>query len=317
MQAVLMPRYGAPVVLSLGRVGRPSLDDHEVLIRVHAAGVNPIDWRIRKGSLRWLLPARTPVVLGFDVAGEVVELGRNAARDGWGFGDRVMAYLDRRFGGGYAEYAACGAEAAVRLPQELTYEEGAAVPLAASTAWQALHDIGRIKPGDRVLVNGASGGVGTFAVQMAAARGAEAHGVCSEANASLVRGLGASRVFDYHAEDFTRSGESYDIVLDAVGKSSYWRCRRVLQPDGCYVTTLPSVQAAAFSVATKVTARTCRFVLARPKQRTLRSIAEAISEGRLRPVIDRVLPLSEAAEAHAFSETGRARGKIVLRVRDK
>lgn len=314
MQAIVLAHYGPPGNLELREIARPSCAPDQVLIHVHAAGVNPVDWKIRNGSLRLLYPLRLPAVLGFDVSGKVEVAGPQAAERGWKTGDEVFCYLNNRPGGGYAEYVCAAEHLLAKKPTGITDEEAAGVPLAATTALQSLRDLGRLQTGQRVLVNGASGGVGVFAVQIAKALGASVTGVCSGKNVGFVRELGADHVMDYRQVDFTRQGERYDLVFDAVAKTSYWKTRSALRPRGRYVTTLPSPQSLLLQAATKLFGRRCLNILARPRGEDLRLIGRWIEEGRVRPVLDQVFPLEKAAEAHRRSEQERARGKIVLRV---
>jgi NADPH:quinone reductase-like Zn-dependent oxidoreductase len=312
MQAMLLHRYGSAENFVLGEMSTPTYKTDQVLIRVRAAGVNPIDWRIRSGSLRWILPASLPLVLGFDVAGQIVKAGAEAQQQGWNAGDEVLCMLDNRHGGGYAGYAAAGADVLARKPSVLSFEEASSVPLAASTALQALRDQAQLKPGHELLVNGASGGVGTFAVQMGKALGAMVTGVCSDDNLDYVRELGADRVIDYREKDFASLDRAFDVIFDAAAKSSYSKCRRVLGPHGCYVTTVPSPGSLFSRVTSMLGKRRCRHILVRPNGEDLRWIIRMIEEGRLRTEIQQVYPLNEVAAAHAVSETGHVRGKLVL-----
>jgi NADPH:quinone reductase-like Zn-dependent oxidoreductase len=314
MQAMLLHRYGSTENFVLGEIPSPTCKTDQVLIRVRAACVNPIDWRIRSGSLRWILPARFPLVLGFDVAGQIVEAGAEAKQRGWNPGDEVLCMLDNRHGGGYAEYAAAGADVLARKPSVHSFEEAASIPLAASTALQALRDQAQLKPGHELLVNGASGGVGTFAVQVGKALGAMVTGVCSDKNLDYVRELGADRVIDYREKDFTSLERVFDVIFDAAAKSSYSKCRRILSPRGCFVTTVPSAGSLFSRVTTMLSQQRCRHILVRPNGKDLSWIARMIEEGRVRTEVQQVYPLNEVAAAHTASETGHVRGKLVLSI---
>lgn len=314
MRAAAIDEYGTAEKLHVRKVMRPTCGDNQVLVRVRAAGINPIDWRIRNGSLRLLLPARFPLVLGFDVAGEIAETGLEARKKGWKVGDEVFSFLENRHGGGYAETAVAGADVLGRKPPSITFTEAAAVPLAASTALQALRDHGKLQAGQDLLVNGASGGVGSFAVQIGKAMGANVTGVCSESNFDFVRQLGADRVVNYHRQNFTDQPHRYDTILDAVAKSSYWKCRRILKPRGCYITTVPSIGSVTFQCLNVFFSRRCRNILARPRGEDLQLIAQMIADGKLRPVVQAIYPLEEAATAHRVSEAGHVRGKLVLSI---
>jgi NADPH:quinone reductase-like Zn-dependent oxidoreductase len=312
MKAVVIRRYGPPDVLQPAEMPTPKPRRGQVLIRVRAASVNPIDWRIRSGSVRFLMPGRLPLVPGYDVAGEVAECG--AGVESLRPGDAVFSFLDRLFGGGYAEFAVASQGVVVPKPESLSYEEAAAVPLAACTALESLVNLGRVAEGSDVLINGASGGVGTFAVQIAKALGARVTGVCGPTNLEMVAGLGADRVIDYTSDDFAEMGDRYDVVLDAVAKRSYPACRRVLKPGGCFVTTLPWPKHYLWHFLTLFGRRRSRVIMVRPNGDHLRRIAAMIEKGQVHPVIDRVLALEHASEAHRQSETGHSRGKLVLRV---
>jgi NADPH:quinone reductase-like Zn-dependent oxidoreductase len=325
MRAIVARGHGGPKVLRTEEVERPEARDRKVLIEVHAAGVNPVDWRIRRGELRplsFLMPHRVP---GRDVAGVVVDVG-DAVR-GFGVRDRVFAMLDGVSGGGYAEYAVAGEDAIAKMPENLSFEEAAAVPLAALTAVQAIRDalreVTRNAPhacdtGElarrKVLINGASGGVGTFAVQFAKISGSEVAAVCSAESAALARELGADHVVNYEEEDFATHEERYDVIFDVVGNRSFGACRRALRPAGVYVTTEPGPRNFLSRVATVPAQRKARVVLVKPSGEDLSLLKQLFEAGRLRVVLDSVYPLEEAAGAHVHGETDHARGKIVLRV---
>jgi NADPH:quinone reductase-like Zn-dependent oxidoreductase len=325
MRAIVARGHGGPKVLRTEEVERPEARGRKVLIKVHAAGVNPVDWRTRRGELRplsFLVPHRVP---GRDVAGVVVDVG-DAVR-GFGVRDRVFAMLDGVSGGGYAEYAVAGEDAIAKMPENLSFEEAAAVPLAALTAVQAIRDalreVTRNAPhacdtGElarrKVLINGASGGVGTFAVQFAKISGSEVTAVCSAESAALAGELGADHVVNYEEEDFATHEERYDVIFDVVGNRSFGACRRALRPAGVYVTTEPGPRNFLSRVATVPAQRKARVVLVKPSGEDLSLLKQLFEAGRLRVVLDSVYPLEEAAEAHAHGEAGHARGKIVLRV---
>jgi len=318
MRAVVITRYGDAETLQLADVPRPEPAAGEVLVRVHAAGINPIDWKIRVGQLRFFMPLRLPRTPGFDCSGEVVEVGQGV--DDFQPGDEVFCFSNRFPGGCYAEYARVASWACARKPASVDHQHAAGTPLAALTALQCLRDNGRLQAGQDVLVNGASGGVGTFAVQIAKALGARVTGVCSEKNIDLVRQLGADDVIDYRRNDFTRADRRWHIVLDAVANRSFWSCRGVLTPHGRYVNTLPYpkhllAHAATLAGALTLLGRRRAYTMwARPNHDDLRQMAQWIDEGQVRPVLDEVFPLEEAAAAHRKSEGGHVRGKVVLNV---
>lgn len=320
MRAVVYRGHGGPKTLRLENVARPEPGARQVLVKVRAAGVNPIDWRLRRGELRPLTALKRTRVPGRDVAGEVVAVGSGVG--GFEVGDKVYAMLDTVFGG-YAEYAVAGEETVAPMPARLSYGEAAAVPLAALTAIQALRGALRDLPHDcdealgrrRVLVNGASGGVGHFAVQLAGVFGAEVTAVCSGKNLEFVRELGANRALDYGEEDFCRHENRYDVIFDVAGNRSFRACRGALRPGGIQVTTelLPrnfAWQALTFPGENRKT----RVVVVKPSGRDLALLAQLFDAGRLRVVLDRAYPLRQAAEAHARGELGHTRGKVSLEV---
>ncbi|MEH1937735.1 MAG: NAD(P)-dependent alcohol dehydrogenase [Nostoc sp.] len=310
MKAVVIRRYGAVEVLQYEDVEQPKIEPTQLLVKVRASSVNPIDWKIRQGMLSLITGSKFPKILGFDVAGEVVAVGSGVTR--FKPGDAV--YGSTNFpGGGYAELAAVPENLVAFKPTNLSYEEAAAVPLAALTALQALRDQGNIQTGQTVLINGAAGGVGSFAVQIAKALGAVVTGVSSTKNLDLVKSLLADRVIDYTQQDFTQDTAQYDIIFDAVGKRSLSQTKRVLKPNGIYITTVPSAETVVQSVLTAfLPGQKAKFVFEKPNAKDLVYLKELIEAGKIRVVIDRTYPLQELATAHSYSETGRAVGKIAL-----
>ena len=310
MKAQVIRRYGAAEVLQYEDVEQPKIEPTQLLVKVRASSVNPIDWKIRKGMLSLITGSKFPKILGFDVAGEVVEVGSGVTR--FKLGDAI--YGSTSFpGGGYAEFAAVPENLVALKPTNLSYEEAAAVPLAALTALQALRDQGNIQTGQNVLINGAAGGVGSFAVQIAKALGAEVTGVSSTKNLDLVKSLAVDRVIDYTQQDFAQDTAQYDIIFDAVGKRSLSQTKRVLKPNGVYITTLPSPEVFLESVLTAfLPVQKAKFILQKPNTQDLIYLKELIEAGKIRAVIDRTYPLQELAAAHGYSETGRAVGKIAL-----
>ncbi|WP_435971759.1 NADP-dependent oxidoreductase [Streptomyces sp. Qhu_M48] len=306
MRAVVVEQWGGPENLVERDVERPEPGLNEVLVRVHAAGVNPVDWKTRAGGalIEW---GAVPAV-GWDVSGTVEAVG-----PGVGIfrpGDEVFGMpLFPRQAGGYAEYVVAPARHLAPKPASLTHVEAAALPLAALTAWQALVDTADVRPGERVLVHAAAGGVGHLAVQIAKARGAYVIGTASAAKHDLVGELGADEMVDYREARFEDVVSEVDVVLDALGGETAERSLKVLR-DGGRLITLPGpddVPAAPDGVR-------AAWVLVEPDHLGLREIAALVEDGKLRPVVDLVLPLAEAAKAHAIGERGRTTGKIVLTV---
>ena len=276
-----------------------------------------MDWKIRRGDLRLILWLRFPYIPGGDIAGEVVEVGPGVTR--FKPGDAVVAFVDLKRGGGYAELAVVKESAAALKPGSLSFVEAASLPIAGVTALQALRDVGGLKDGGSVLINGGAGGVGHFAVQIARALGATVTATCGPSNVAFVESLGADTVIDYSREDFTRRPERYDVVFDAVAKSSFPACRHLLKPGGTYVTTLPG-PGIFFWAAVQSTAglfgraKRAKFLMVRPEGADLAFLGQLADQGRLRPTLGRTFPLERAREAHDESERGHTRGKIVLEV---
>ncbi|WP_017314880.1 NAD(P)-dependent alcohol dehydrogenase [Mastigocladopsis repens] len=315
MKAVVIRRYGSPEVLQYEEVEPPKIKPNELLVKVHASCVNPVDWKIRKGMLKFITGNKFPMILGFDLSGEVVEVGSQVTR--FKPGDAIYGNVGL-LGGAYAELAAIPEKSTALKPINMSYEEAASLPVTALTALQSLRDLGNIQPGQSVLVNGASGGVGIFAVQIAKALGVQVTAVCSTKNIELVKSLGADRIIDYTQQDFTQDSAQYDIVLDAVAKQSFSSCRKVLKPNGIYVTTLPSIESLVQSILTTfIPGQKAKIILETPKSQDLVYLKELIEAGKIRSVIDRTYPLQQLAAAHAYSETERAVGKIAITVGSK
>ena len=320
MKAIVYYNYGPPDILKYEEIEKPTAGDDEVLVRVRAASVNPLDWHFMRGTpyfVRIMTGLRRPKVprLGVDVAGQVEAVGRNVTQ---------FKPSDEVFGtcrGAFAEYACTSESALVMKPDNVTLEQAASVPIAAFTALQGLRDKGQIQPGQRVLINGAAGGVGTFAVQIAKSFGADVTGVCSTRNVDMVRSLGADRVIDYPQEDFTKSGQRYDLIFDSVGNHSLLACRRVLNPKGIYIAVGgPSSRWMIGPLASAITAPVLsRFVdrkfvtfLAKGSKEDLTVMHELMEAGKVTPVIDKRYRLSEVPEAIRYLEEGHARGKVVI-----
>ncbi|QIN82946.1 zinc-binding dehydrogenase [Rubrobacter tropicus] len=320
MRAIVYTKYGAPDVLELREVERPAPGDDQVLIKIRAAAVTPTDCAFRRGDplIRLFFGPLEPrkKILGTEFSGEIEAVGRDVAR--FGVGDQIFAATGTGFGA-YAEYVVLPEEGAIAIrPSNVTPGEAAAVCDGAMTALPFLRDKGGIRTGHRVLVNGASGSVGAYGVQLARYFGAEVTGVCSTANVELVRSLGAKEVIDYTKEDFTAAGRTYDIIFDAVGKSSFSRARGSLTHGGVYLSTVPTP--AMFlrmlwnlkpgGKKAKLAATGMRP--AREKTRDLAFLRELVEAGEIKPVLDRQYPMERAAEAHVYVETGHKRGGVVM-----
>jgi len=320
MKAIVYEKYGPPDVLQLKEVQKPVPKNKEVLIKVQAASVNPFDWHYLRGEPFFMrlmgagLLKPKNKILGVDIAGWVEAVGRNVKQ--FQPGDEVFGASDFS---ALAEYVCAKENALVLKSANVTSEEAAAVPVAALTALQALRDKGKIQPGKKILINGASGGVGTFAVQIAKSFGAEVTGVCSTGNLGMVRSIGADHVIDYTQEDFTRNGQRYDLILDAVANRSFSDLKRALGPRGiCVIVGFsPALTFQVFfpgpwkfSTGDKKIA----MMMAKITKEDLGFLKDLLEDGKVTPVIDRRYPLDEAADALRYLEEGHAKGKIVINI---
>ncbi|MFB9330749.1 NAD(P)-dependent alcohol dehydrogenase [Paenibacillus aurantiacus] len=321
MKAIVCPTYGSPDVLSLRDVAIPLPADNEVRIRIHAAVVTPADCAFRKAdpaAIRLMYGLARPKypIIGVELAGVIESIGKDVTQ--FKTGDCIFGISPRRFGA-YAEYVCLPEDAPLVVkPANLTFEEAVGICDGALTSLIFLRDVAKIQRGQSLLVNGASGAVGAYAVQLAAFLGADVTGVCSTPNVELVQSLGARQVIDYTQSDFTRSGP-YDVIFDAVGKSSFSRCKQTLHPGGTYLSTVPTpamlFQAAWTSIGTGKKAKFTAAGLRQNKENLLflKTLAES---GGIRPVIDRRYPLERIVDAHRYVETGRKRGNVIITVED-
>lgn len=324
MKAIIQTAYGGPDVLQLTEVERPVVANSDVLVRVRAASANPLDWHYMRGEpflMRVSSGLRTPkqTSVGVDFAGTVEAVGSSVKQ--FKPGDEVFGGR----AGAFAEYVSVPQDKAIALkPANVTFEEAAAVPVAAITALQALRDRGHVQAGQSVLINGAAGGVGTFAVQIAKALGARVTGVCSTKNLEMLSEIGADEVIDYTGQDFTRGEQRYDLMIDIAGTRSWSECKRVLNPRSTFVIVGgpspnrwlgPLTHSASTGLATlRVSQNVVPFFLAELNQENLLFMQGLLESGKVKPVIDRTYPLSEAGEAVGYLEKGHARGKVVITV---
>jgi len=325
MKAIICTKYGSPDVLQIQEVAKPAPKDDEVLIRVFAASVNSRDWRFMRANpffirltVGGLLKPKNPI-LGVDAAGRVETVGSNVRQ--FRPGHEVFGYLSRYGGRTFAEYVCAGENEIALKPVHLTFEQAAAVPLAAITALQGLRDKGNIRPGQKVLIQGASGGVGTFAVQIAKALGAEVTGVCSTRNLEMVRSLGADHVIDYTKEDFTRNGHRYDLILAVNGYHPISDYLRALSPEGIYVVVggsmIQLIQAGSQGRRISKTGNQKTYILSLVKnQKDLVFIKELLESGKVKPIIDKYYPLNEASEALRYFEKVHPKGKVVITMKE-
>ena len=322
MQAMVYRNYGSPDVLKLEEVQKPVPQDNQVLIKVVAASAAAGDWHLLRADpflVRLMAGLLTPKykILGASVAGRVEAVGRNVTQ--FKPGDAVFGDLSRCGFGGFAEYVVASENALALKPTNLTFEQAATVPVSAVTALQGLRDHGKIQPGQQVLINGASGGVGTFAVQIAKAFGAEVTAVCSTGKIEMMRSLGADHVIDYTQEDFTQNGQRYDLILAANGYQPLAAYQRALSPQGIYVMT-GGATAQMFEAMlqgpwrSKKGGQKMGNILAKPNQKDLLVMKALLEAGKVTPVIDRCYPLWAVADAIRYLEAGHAKGKVVITV---
>ncbi|MDZ5472962.1 NAD(P)-dependent alcohol dehydrogenase [Bacillus sp. 31A1R] len=316
MKAAVYRTYGPPEVMGIKEVEQPSIIEQDrVLIRVHSASVNTLDYLYRKGYL----PTRVGngltkpknSILGIDVAGTIEAVGENVRK--FKVGDHVFGSCF----GSHSEYVSPRENFLSHMPKNLTFEEAAAIPCAAQTALQALRDVAKVKEGQKVLIYGASGGVGHFAVQLANYFGAEVTAVCSTSNLGWVKKLGAHDVIDYTKEDFTDNGNKYDIILDAVGKRTFFSCLNSLSEKGVYITEhlfYPKYHPAQLLIGSLIKRKKAKIHFTEPNDGDLDFLSGLVEEEKLKPVIEKCFPLEQIVEAHRHIESGRTKGKIVIRV---
>src|SRR6267143_5106166 len=310
MKAIRIHNYGGPEVLHYENALRPKPQAGEVLVRVHAAGVNPIDWKVREGHMKDFWPHKFPLILRWDLSGVVEKVGAGASR--FKIGDEVYSLPDPTRNGAYADYIVVRESEFSLKPNSLHHIRAAAVPLAALTAWQSLFETAQLQPGQRVLIHAGRGGVGHFAVQLAKWKGAYVFATASTKNQDLLRELGVDEAIDYTQQRFEDVARNIDIVLDTIGGETQERSWSVLKKDGVLVSLVqPPSEEKAKELGVRAT-----FVAGHPSGAQLAEIAKMIDSGKLAPIIDRILPLSEARRAHELSQSGHVRGKIILRVKN-
>ena len=317
MKAAIIRKFGPPDVLVIENIEKPSIQDNQVLVKVHATSVNAMDYRMRSanapiwpfGRLMMGLKPSEEEILGNEVAGEIVEVGSNVTK--FKKGDRIFGCVNRS----YAEYVVCTENATITtMPPGMSYEEGASIGFGGITSLHFLRTLANIQKGQRVLINGASGGVGVYAVQLAKYFGADVTGVCSTKNIELVKSLGADRVIDYSTTDFTKEAEVYDIIFDAVAKSSFSKCKKLLRDDGIYLSTVPSYRLLMQMLWTsKIGKKKAIFAIASGPENLI-LLKELLESNDLRVVIDRTYPFEQIAEAHAYADKGHKVGSVAISV---
>lgn len=321
MKAIVFTKYGSPDVLQLKEIDKPTPKDNEVLIRVYATTATPSDGLMRRGNSlmgRIIIGFRKPrkrfQLLGTELAGEIEAVGKAVTR--FKIGDQVYGF--RGFGTGtYAEYKCMPETASLAIkPVNLSYEEAAASVDGSSTALFFLRDKAKLQRGEKVLINGASGSIGTFAVQLAKYFGADVTGICSSRNVDLVKSLGADHVIDYTQEKFTQNGQTYDVIFDAVGKSSFGRCKPSLKPNGRYLVTNGNMLAnyARTFWSSMFGTKKFIFALSIEKAESLAFLKDLLETGTIKPIIDKSYPMEQVADAHRYVETGHKQGNVVLAI---
>jgi NADPH:quinone reductase-like Zn-dependent oxidoreductase len=324
VKAIVYTTYGSPDVLQFKDIEKPTPKDNEVLVKIHAASANPADWHTMRAEpflarlVNGFFKPKNPR-LGADVAGRVEAVGRTVTQ--FHVGDAVFGCMSLNEMSSFAEYVCAKEDALVLKPANLSFEQVAAVPLAAFTALQGLRDKGQIQSGQKVLINGASGGVGTFAVQIAKSFGAEVTGVCSTRNLDMVRSLGADHVIDYTREDFTNNGQHYDLIYCAVGNRSTTDYKRALKPQGaCVIAGFTNLRLLfehmiLGPLRSKATGKRVGLMpTMKPNKKDLAFMSELLETGKVKPVIDRCYPLAEVPEALRYLEAGHAQGKVVITI---
>ncbi len=316
MKAIIYTRYGSTDVLKLEEIPKPTPGDNEVLVKVHAASANAADWHMMRGKpflirlmVGGLLKPKNKI-LGADIAGRVETVGRNVKQ--FQAGDEVFGDISECGWGAFAEYVCASEDAVILKPDNLTFEEAAAVPIAAISALQGLRDKRQIKPGDKVLINGASGGVGTFAIQIAKSFGAEVTGVCSTKKLQLVRSIGADQVVDYTQEDFTQNGQLYDLIFDAAAYRSISDYKRSLSPKGMYLLVGGSMTRIIQVVLNK--SQKIDNLVVKSNKKDLVFMKGLLESGQVAPVVDKIYPLNRVAEALRYLEERHVQGKVVIKV---
>ncbi|MBI1752255.1 MAG: NADP-dependent oxidoreductase [Acidobacteria bacterium] len=333
MKAFFINRYGKSDVLTSGELPEPALRDDDVLVQIHAAGVNPVDHKIRDGEFKLLLPYKMPLILGADLAGVVVRVGPRVRR--FKVGDEVYARPDDERIGTFAELIAVKEDSLALMPANLSMEEAASIPLVALTAWQTLVEKGGLKKGQKVLIHAGSGGVGTIAIQLAKHLGATVATTASTANADMLKGLGADIVIDYKKDDFSTKLKGYDLVIDTQGGDTLKRSLRVIKPGGKligiagppdpdfaklrgvngFVRLVMWVLSFGIRKAARRSGASYSFHFMTASGQQLGEITKLIEAGHIRPVVDRVFPFAETRQALDYVETGRTKGKVVIKVR--
>lgn len=309
MKAAYIEQYGGSEQFKVGELERPVVGADDVLIAVHAASVNPVDWKLREGYLKEMLSYDMPLIIGWDVSGVIEEVGANVPD--FKVGDEVFSRPDIARQGTYAEYVAVDAHLVVKKPEALTFEEAASLPLVAHTAWQVMFEVMDAKAGDKIFIGAGSGGVGTVAIQLAKAHGLYVITSTSTKNVDWVKALGADEVIDYKQQDPAEIVRDLDFVFDTMGGDGQAKLYQMLKPNGMLVSiSTPPDEEQAKQADARVA-----YVFMQPTGERLQHIAQAVERGELKPVVDRIFDLDQIKEAHDYGEEGHAKGKIVIKVK--
>ncbi len=313
MKAIITEKYGDVDVLGQQEVEKPTIQEDRILVRVNAFSINPVDWKIRRGDLKLLVGRKPPKILGGDYSGVVAEVGNQIPN--FKIGDEVFGMVNAFKGGTYAEFVSVKKDQIAPKPQNLNFEEAASLPLVSLTAYQSLVYKGQLQPGNHVLINGCSGGVGLSGLQIAKALESRVTGVCSGKNLELGKKMGADHIIDYTDEDVLKEKNGYDIFFDAVGNQSFSQVKETLKPHGIYVTTLPSFQSMILGpLINLLGSKKFKKLLVKPCSKDLAALKEMAENGKLVPVLEKVYSMDQIREAHTRSETGRVVGKVVVKV---
>ncbi len=312
MKAIIFNEYGGPEKLEYVDIPKPKPESGEVLIKVVAASVNPVDWKVREGRLKFMTGKKFPLFAGSELSGVISELGPDVSE--FKIGDRVFAGLTRK-GGAYAEYVVAKVEKVIQIPDALTYEIASTLAIAGVTPLQAFTHHYNVKKGDDVLVNGGSGGVGIYAIQIAKVLGAKVTAVCSDRNKELVLNLGADEVIDYNKEDFRERQNAFDVILDAAANAFFSDSKKSLKNGGMLIKLNISIKTILLGLWTRYfSSRKVKMILVKNSREDLQWMIDHIVSGEIKVIIDKTYPLEKAGEAQSYSQTGRAKGKIVIRI---
>jgi len=313
MRSVIFNKYGGPDVLELTDIDIPELPEDKILIKVFASSVNPIDYKIRKGDMKIFTGKKFPKYAGSDFAGVIEEA--EVKVDGYQKGDKVYGFLSAIKGGAYSEFLIADPAKISLMPEKFNFEEAASIPLAALTALQALNYKGNISEGSKVLINGATGGVGSFGIQIAKAMGAEVTGICSEKNIELCKKLGADKVYDYSSDELKRSGDKFDLFFDAAAKLSFSKSKKYLNSGGVYITTVPGpgvMLRRLFNIIPFT--KKAKMILVKPSGVDLTILTGFAMTGEFHPIVENIFDLDKISDAHKLAESGKFRGKIVVKI---